>query len=50
MSDLLTGYLSKPTNEKIGKFFKVRESTIRERKKQNLSTFEQNLREYRLKI
>ena len=48
MSRLIHGNLKKPTNEVLGKFFDMNESTVRYHKKSNQENFDNMLREYRM--
>lgn len=48
MRNFIVGNLSKPTNEKLGKFFEMSESGIRKRINEQPELFADNLREYRI--
>jgi len=49
MANLIQGNLKKPTNEILGKFFDMTESTVRYHKNNNQENFDNMLREYRMK-
>ena len=48
MNDFLEDTLKKPSNQKLGKFLGIHESTVRKRMKETPEIFKQNLRDYRM--
>ena len=48
MRKYISANLLKPSNEKLGRFFDIHESTIRKRNKEAPEIFEENLRDYRM--